>query len=181
MLAALQRYAAGHGRALTRLDVFSTALAWGLGHAATQGAFHFGALLPLTAGDGTYYPPQCPQMSVFLSGALNTLAFSLLLPSIMLLALDGYAKQQAWKPAYAAAAHLAAALLTLSASRGGGCVAAAGTLLAFGAVHAAGAAVAAWRIAMEAARLRVLDEPRPEETALTAAGGDGARGATHED
>jgi hypothetical protein len=70
----LKRLAASHGDApLSALDRVWLSLAWGFGHAACHGLFLYAYALPLAWGPGTMYAPQCPQMPVFLTGALASL------------------------------------------------------------------------------------------------------------
>jgi hypothetical protein len=58
---------------LSALDRVWVSLAWGFGHAACHALFLYAYALPLAWGPGTYYAPQCPQMPVFLTGALVSL------------------------------------------------------------------------------------------------------------
>ncbi len=53
-------------------------------------------------------------MSIFLAGALYALAFGMLLPSLMVLAFDGYKERQWLHVAYAPLMHLAASLIVSS-------------------------------------------------------------------
>ncbi len=72
------------------LDRLYMAVAWGYGHGACHAIFFFLSFLPLTTDDGTYYLDVCPQMSIFLIGALYSLAFGMILTSLMVIAFDGY-------------------------------------------------------------------------------------------
>jgi hypothetical protein len=57
------------------------------------------------------YLDSCPSMSIFLVGALYALAFGMLLPSIMVVAFDGYQQRKLEHIAWAPAMHTAASLL----------------------------------------------------------------------
>ncbi|GFR47451.1 hypothetical protein Agub_g9175 [Astrephomene gubernaculifera] len=128
----LESMSRSSGHRFSQLDRLYMAMAWGYGHAACHAIFFFLSMLPLTVGDGTYYIDACPQMSIFLVGALYCLAFGMLLTCLMVVAFDGYMGR---KPAHVGAAavlHLGAALLTLLNFRSGGCVVAMPVLIAAG-------------------------------------------------
>lgn len=99
------------GHAFTYSDHVHLALGWGAGHAACHALFLFASLLPLTAGDGSYYSDSCPWMSVFLVGALNCLGTCATLVAAMAVGIEGWRRRSAHHAAFAPAAHLASALL----------------------------------------------------------------------
>jgi hypothetical protein len=99
------------GHAFGYADALHLALGWGAGHAACHALFLFASLLPLTTGDGSYYPDACPGMSLFLVSALNCLGTSATLLAAMAVALGGRALRGAARAAYAPAVHAASALL----------------------------------------------------------------------
>lgn len=51
------------------------------------------------------------QMSIFLAGALYSLAFGMILTSIMIIAFEGYVNKRWWHIIYAPAMHFLAALM----------------------------------------------------------------------
>eukprot|EP00195_Chlamydomonas_chlamydogama_P007791 CAMPEP_0202891158 /NCGR_PEP_ID=MMETSP1392-20130828/1299_1 /ASSEMBLY_ACC=CAM_ASM_000868 /TAXON_ID=225041 /ORGANISM="Chlamydomonas chlamydogama, Strain SAG 11-48b" /LENGTH=167 /DNA_ID=CAMNT_0049574837 /DNA_START=285 /DNA_END=789 /DNA_ORIENTATION=+ len=120
----------GHRYAL--LDKLYIALAWGFGHAACHSVFFFLSLLPLTSGDGTFYLDECPQMSLFLMGALYSLAFGMILTSTMVVAFEGYHTRDVAHILYAPLLHFAASLATLGNLRQGGCQVVMPVLIAVG-------------------------------------------------
>lgn len=84
-------------------------------------------------------------MSLFLVGALNCLAFSMILPTLMIVALEGYEGEEYQKVAYAAVVHLGASLLTYANTVPGGCVPSVVLVLLLGASQAALGVHMAWR------------------------------------
>ncbi|KAG1652526.1 hypothetical protein FOA52_009225 [Chlamydomonas sp. UWO 241] len=152
---------AGHRFAL--VDRLYMALAWGFGHAACHSIFFFLSFLPLVAGDGTYYLKDCTQMSMFLIGALYSLAFGMILTSSMVVAFEGYAHLK-WGPGFASVAtrpvepawrtwfhvlfapvlHVTAALVTLLNMAQDGCLIAQPVNLALGLASTGYAAHLAW-------------------------------------
>lgn len=108
-VAVLKGMASANGHRFWLVDQLYMALAWGFGHALCHTTFFFASLLPLTAGSGTYYLDTCPGMSIFLAGALYSLAFGMLLTSLMVVFLDGMEARSLWKVAYVPLAHLGAA------------------------------------------------------------------------
>ncbi|GLC35537.1 hypothetical protein PLESTB_000196900 [Pleodorina starrii] len=127
------------------LDKLYMALAWGYGHGASHAVFFFLSFLPLTTDDGTYYNAACPQMSIFLVGALYSLSFGLILTSLMVIAFDGYMERNMVHILAAPVLHLGASCLTLLNFRDGGCVAAMPTLVALGLLLVVYAIGISWR------------------------------------
>lgn len=107
----LKGMAAANGHRFWLVDQLYMALAWGFGHAACHTTFFFASLLPLTAGSGTFYLDTCPDMSLFLVGALYSLAFGMLLTSLMVIYLDGFESGNWLKILYVPVAHLGASLV----------------------------------------------------------------------
>lgn len=142
---ALERIGRVGPHRLTVLDRLYLALSWGYGHGACQATFFFLSLVPLTTGGATYYLPTCPQMSVFVAQALNCLAFSMLLPSLTVVALDGYARRHQLHMVAPPLLHTGASLLTLASFRQNGCVVSAPLLLALGLGSVAYAAWLSWQ------------------------------------
>lgn len=99
------------GHAFSATDHLHLALGWGAGHAACHALFFFASLLPLTTGDGSYYPDACPGMSLFLVSALNCLGTGATLAASMVVALDGWQRRSVPQIVLAPAVHLASALL----------------------------------------------------------------------
>lgn len=97
------------------IDKLYLALAWGYGHGACHVLFFYLSLLPLAAGGGTFYSDVCPHMSFFLVGAISALAFSMILPSIMVVSLDGYSTGNWMHICYAPVMHLTAAAVVSAA------------------------------------------------------------------
>ncbi|EFJ50144.1 hypothetical protein VOLCADRAFT_109690 [Volvox carteri f. nagariensis] len=118
----LESMARSSGRRFALLDKLYMALAWGYGHSASHAVFFFLSFLPLTVSDGTYYNPACPQMSIFLVGALYSLSFGLILTSLMVIAFDGYMERRIAHIAAAPLLHLGASCLTLLNFKKNGCV-----------------------------------------------------------
>ena len=96
-------------------------------------------MLSLAASPGTLYLDACPQLSLTAATALCSLALSLLLTFAMVCSFHGLATRSAGYIALAPALHVAAALLSLSSTAAGGCVATATLLLLAAAVAVAGA------------------------------------------
>lgn len=111
----LKGMAAANGHRFWLVDQLYMALAWGFGHAACHTTFFFASILPLTAGSGTYYIGACPEMSMFLIGALYSLAFGMLLTSLMVIFLDGMESRSWYKVTYVPVAHLGASMLVSGA------------------------------------------------------------------
>ncbi|KAG2438950.1 hypothetical protein HYH02_010743 [Chlamydomonas schloesseri] len=122
--------ASGHRFGL--LDKLYMAVAWGYGHGACHAVFFFLSMLPLTTGDGTLYIAECPQMSVFLVGALYALAFGMILTSLTVIAFDGYMARNYVVVGAVAVLHWGAAFLTLLNFQRDGCVVAMPVLVALG-------------------------------------------------
>lgn len=72
--------------------------------------FFYLSFLPLTTGDGTFYLDVCPQMSLFLVGALYCLGFGMILCSITVVAFEGYLSRNWFHMVYAPAIHFGASL-----------------------------------------------------------------------
>lgn len=144
-LSVLQGMSASSGHSFTKLDELYLALGWGYGHAAVHVLFIFGSLLPLTAGHGTAYSTDCPQMSVFTVAALNSLGLGASLVALSVVALEAWGRKSWLGAAYAPLMHAGAALLTLGSFRPGGCTAAVAAQLALGLVNTWYAASIAWK------------------------------------
>lgn len=110
-LSVLQGMSASSGHSFTKLDELYLALGWGYGHAAVHVLFIFGSLLPLTAGHGTAYSTDCPQMSVFTVAALNSLGLGASLVALSVVALEAWGRKSWLGAAYAPLVHAGAALL----------------------------------------------------------------------
>lgn len=108
---ALEGMSRSTGHRFALIDKLYMALAWGFGHGACHTVFFFLSLLPLTGGDGTFYPVQCPAMSLFLTGALLSLAFGMVLTCAMVVAVEGYHTGNIGYVAMAPAMHVTAALM----------------------------------------------------------------------
>ncbi|KAG2500706.1 hypothetical protein HYH03_001471 [Edaphochlamys debaryana] len=122
------------GHRFSLLDKLYMATAWGYGHGACHAVFFFLSFLPLTTNDGTYYLSVCPQMSIFLVGALYSLSFGMILTCLMIIAFDGYVSKNWVHVAAAPVIHCGASMLTLLNFQQGGCVPSMSTLLAIGGV-----------------------------------------------
>jgi anterior pharynx defective protein 1 len=72
--------------------------------------FFYLSFLPLTTGDGTFYLDVCPQMSLFLVGALYCIGFGMILSSITVVAFEGYQTKNWFYIAYAPILHFGASL-----------------------------------------------------------------------
>uniref|UniRef100_A0A7R9YWL1 Uncharacterized protein n=1 Tax=Chlamydomonas euryale TaxID=1486919 RepID=A0A7R9YWL1_9CHLO len=92
----VERMAADAGHRFALVDRMYMALAWGFGHGACHSIFFFLSFLSLIVGDGTYYTEECGQMSVFLIGALYSVAFGMILTSSMVVTFEGYRCVGAW-------------------------------------------------------------------------------------
>lgn len=114
----LEAMAVGSDSRFALVDKLYMALAWGYGHGACHMLFFYLSLLPLAAGGGTLYTEACPHMSFFLAGALSALAFGMILPSVMLVSLDGYSSGNRLHVAFAPAMHVTAAVLVSAAGCG---------------------------------------------------------------
>lgn len=110
-LVVLHRMSVQSGHTFTKLDELYLALGWGYGHAAVHVLFMFGSLLPLTAGHGTAYSTNCPEMSIFLVGALNSLGMGATLVSLSVIALDAWSRGSWVGVSYAPLMHAGAALV----------------------------------------------------------------------
>lgn len=130
------------------LDKLYMALAWGFGHGSCHAIFFFMSMLPLTTGSGTYYQDACPQMSMFLIGALYSIAFGMILTSVMVLALDGYATRNYAHIVTAGLLHAGAALLTLGNMNRNGCIYVMPILLGSGMLCVVYVASMCWRRAL---------------------------------
>lgn len=114
----LHRMSVQSGHTFTKLDELYLALGWGYGHAAVHVLLMFGSLLPLTVGHGTAYSTACPQMSIFLVGALNSLGMGATLVSLSVIALSAWSKGSWLGVSYAPLMHAAAALVVSQGERG---------------------------------------------------------------
>lgn len=141
----LEKMAEDQHKSFNLIDKMYLGLAWGFGHAACHSVFFFLSMLPLTTGDGTYYNELCPQMSMFLVGALYSNGMGMVLTAIMVVALEGYHERSYFHIAYAPIMHLGASLLTLLNLRQGGCRIAMPLLVALGGVNVLYAMQLAWR------------------------------------
>jgi anterior pharynx defective protein 1 len=63
-VAVLHHMSESSGHTFTPVDELYLAVGWGYGHAAVHVLIMFGSLLPLTAGHGTLYAAECPQVSL---------------------------------------------------------------------------------------------------------------------
>lgn len=116
----LGRMSRSSGHRFQAIDRLYLDLGWGYGHGAAHVVFFFVSLLPLTTGDGTWYNELCPEMNLFLVGALYSLGAGLSLPSLMVVGLEGWAQKKAWMVAFAPLMHLAMALtVSVYAQRAG--------------------------------------------------------------
>jgi anterior pharynx defective protein 1 len=107
----LDAMARASGHQFSALDRLYLALGWGYGHGAVHVLFFFASILPLTAGHGTLYQPLCPEMSVFLVGALQALGFGAMLAAAMVVALDGWRSANIVHAVGAPLVHLLTALV----------------------------------------------------------------------
>eukprot|EP00878_Enallax_costatus_P028539 GHUV01030830.1.p1 GENE.GHUV01030830.1~~GHUV01030830.1.p1 ORF type:complete len:220 (+),score=62.05 GHUV01030830.1:896-1555(+) len=144
-LVVLHRMSVQSGHTFTKLDELYLALGWGYGHAAVHVLFLFGSLLPLTTGHGTVYSTSCPDMSIFLVGALNSLGLGATLVALSVIALDGWSRGSLVGKSYAPVMHAGAALVTLGSFRRGGCITSVAAQLALGLVNTWYAASIAWK------------------------------------
>ncbi|KXZ49351.1 hypothetical protein GPECTOR_22g945 [Gonium pectorale] len=128
----LEGMARSSGHRFSALDKLYMATAWGYGHAACHAVFFFLSLLSLTTSDGTFYIDACPQMSIFLVGALYVLSFGLILTCLMVIFFDGFQSKTTAHIVAAPVLHMAAAMTTLLNFKGSGCVYAMPFLLAAG-------------------------------------------------
>lgn len=110
-LAILHHMSRASGHSFTKLDELYLALGWGYGHAAVHVLFMFGSILPLTAGHGTAYSMTCPELSIFLVGALNSLGMGATLVALSVVALDGWSRRSWVGISYAPLMHAGAALV----------------------------------------------------------------------
>lgn len=110
-LVVLHRMSLQSGHTFTKLDELYLALGWGYGHAAVHVLFLFGSLLPLMTGHGTVYSTSCPDMSVFLVGALNSLGLGATLVALSVISLDGWSRGSLVGKTYAPVMHAGAALV----------------------------------------------------------------------
>ncbi|MEW5313669.1 MAG: hypothetical protein WDW38_005216 [Sanguina aurantia] len=141
----LEAMAVGSDSRFALVDKLYMALAWGYGHGACHMLFFYLSLLPLSAGGGTLYTEACPHMSFFLAGALSALAFGMILPSVMLVSLDGYSSGNRLHVAFAPAMHVTAAVLSLGNLRHGGCLYITPMLLVMGVGSVIMAAALCWQ------------------------------------
>jgi anterior pharynx defective protein 1 len=110
-LSVLQGMSASSGHSFNKLDELYLALGWGYGHAAVHVLFMFASLLPLTAGHGTAYSTDCPQMSIFTVAALNSLGLGASLVALSVVAMEAWGRRSLLGAAYAPLVHAGAALL----------------------------------------------------------------------
>ncbi|GIL51355.1 hypothetical protein Vafri_7357 [Volvox africanus] len=141
----LESMARSSGHRFSVLDKLYMALAWGYGHAASHAVFFFLSFLPLTADDGTYYNSACPQMSIFLVGALYSLSFGLILTSLMVIAFDGYMERNVLHIAVVPLLHMGASCQTLYNLKENGCLVTMPTLVATGLLLVAYVIGISWR------------------------------------
>lgn len=144
----LEATAREQGQRFVLLDKLYVALAWGYGHSVCHTVFFVLSFLGLTSGSGTYYIAACPQMSMFLIGALYSLAFGMILSSIMVISFEGLDSGNWIHVAAAPAVHLAASLVTLASMNKDGCMIAVPVDLAIGVASMVYAGQMAWRKGM---------------------------------
>jgi anterior pharynx defective protein 1 len=122
MVTSLEQVARNRGHRLTIIDKLYLAVGWGYGHGACHVLFFFVSLLSLTTGEGTFYADTCPQMPIFLVGALNSLAFGMVLVAITVVALEGYHTNSRMHVLYAPAMHVLCALVVSRQTPAAGCM-----------------------------------------------------------
>lgn len=144
-IAILEKVARVKGHRFGMLDKLYLALAWGYGQSVCHTVFFYLSFLPLTTGSGTLYLSTCTQMSFFLVGALYSIAFGMLLSSIMVIFFDGLHTHNWFHVAYAPAMHITASLMTLVNLTQGGCVIAMPVVLGLGAASMVYTGQLAWR------------------------------------
>jgi len=115
----------------THPDHFMAALAFGIGSGMTQSLIMYVSILWSGLGPGAYFTPACPSISVYLLGALVSLAFVILHVFWYVIGFDGFrelsnSKNKKWpliKIGIVVGSHLIASFLTLLNQSGGSCVA----------------------------------------------------------
>mmetsp|Transcript_9328 Transcript_9328/g.16507 ORF Transcript_9328/g.16507 Transcript_9328/m.16507 type:complete len:287 (+) Transcript_9328:67-927(+) len=141
----LSEHARSTGHRFAVLDRLYLALGWGYGHGVAHVVFFVLSFLPLTTGDGTWYLDTCPNMSIFLAGALYALAFGMLLPGCMVISFYGLQERNWLLIVYPPAMHLGASMLTLANFRRNGCLFVMPLLLVLGAGTAFYATKLGWK------------------------------------
>lgn len=164
----LERHAGATGHRFDLADKLYIALGWGFGHGAAHAIFFYLSFLPLTTGSGTWYYDMCPDMSIFLSGALYCLGTCTTLVCLMVVALEGWHKGSVLHMVYAPVMHFAVALTTLGNFKRHGCVVVMPVLVAVGLLNVIYTAQLCWRNGAEMHRpdSRLLGDADPNNVSV---------------
>lgn len=155
----LEKQALAHDQRFNLIDKLYLAVAWGFGHSLCQSIFFFVSMLSLTTSNGTFYLDTCPQMSLFLVGALFSIAYGLILTSITVISIQGFHTGNWIHLAYAPLVHFAASLITLFNLTQDGCMIAMPLDIGIGVVSTIYATLLAWKTVTS----RTLSLPNHEE------------------
>mmetsp|Transcript_14680 Transcript_14680/g.36580 ORF Transcript_14680/g.36580 Transcript_14680/m.36580 type:complete len:310 (-) Transcript_14680:196-1125(-) len=146
----LDAHSRATGHRFDLADKLYLALGWGYGHAAANAIFFYLSFLPLMDGAGTWYYDKCPDMSIFLAGALYCLGICTTLVCLMVVAFEGWHTRSWLHMAYAPVMHLAIAVMTLGNFKRHGCTVVMPVLVAIGLLNIAYTAQLCWRKGAEA-------------------------------